>query len=173
MSFSQDAKKVVNEPFVNIKGDCSTPEKLKLLEAVSQTLTASPLSKTSLRDVNNKKTQFMASMELRKNVLQIKNSPARTPKTRKKPETPNAPENSDPSPPKVPKTPIQPTNSLIVDGKMDFINLVNAADDVRALKSVGLILAKKILSGRPFQDFQSFTEAVGEKSARKIYINNL
>ena len=191
MSFSQDAKRVINQPFDNVtyeKVDKGIQEQAPGVLPVYNT--ASPLAKTPMREVNNLRPCWMQNWEKRRRNLQDEGSrsPHTTsspslPKSRKLSEISNESQILDPESSKnctlvngksgelstVSLTDASMSLIPIHDGKAEFINEVNSLDNPSVLAGISAKLAKDICTHRPFASFDEFVGAVGESRARQIY----
>jgi len=183
MSFSQDAKRVINQPFDNIKCEFvesdPEPDQEETKPPTPQLYTSSPLAKTPMREVNNLKHIFIEKVAKRRHALQQASSPtssSRAIKSRKLDVEP-PPVDVEPPPPMpqlsstVNSTLCYEKTLLVDDEKGDFIHEINTLEDLTCLPGVGKKLASSILENRPFRTFNDFETIVGKSRAIKLYKN--
>ena len=82
MSFSMDAKRVINEPFENIKTEKLSPLRQRCDSeppiSTPKIEQPSPMSNTPMRDLNNMKESFLNKYSSRKREIQARNTPTKT-----------------------------------------------------------------------------------------------
>jgi len=190
MSFSMDAKRVINEPFENIKTEKLSPSRHRcnseLPVSTPKIEPPSPMSNTPMRDVNNMKESFLNKYSSRKREIQARNTPTKNQNDKVKKRIFESTHIDD--------TNSNSTNSTLTVSNIttsqknttryqnftltgpnisEFLTALNTSSDLTSFKHIGPKKAVLIANRRPFENFEDFKSVVGETLASKIYENSL